>query len=248
MKYKLLALDIDGTLVKENTNSPTKQVVEAIQKANEKINICLVSARAWKDQEIILNLLNLKKFYHVLENGTKVINPLGELEYNKHIPALEVQQIIEATAHLFDEIGFCIDSRWLKGSQNPEKEIVSTLSLISFSSKKAQRIPKALEKLSKKYSVTVGVHWSNPKWRVTLISHQEASKGAGLHYIQKRLKITKEETIAIGDGASDLSTMRYAGVKVAMGNAESELKRIADFIAPPVSEDGLVAVINKFIL
>jgi len=248
MTHKLLALDIDGTVVREHTNTPSKRVIDAIRRANKKINITLISARAWKDQEIILNLLNLKDFYHVLENGTKVINPSGDLEYSKHIPAKEVQQIIDVSADFFDDIGFCIDSRWMKEYENPEEEIVSTLSLISFSRGKADKIPKLLKKLPEKYSVTVGVHWTNPKWAVTLISNKKASKGLGLRYIQKKVKITKEETIAVGDGASDVPTMSYAGVKIAMGNAEPELKRIADYIAPPVSEDGLVEIINKFVV
>lgn len=248
MKYKLLALDIDGTIVKEHTSIPTKRVIDSIQKANEKINISLLSARAWKDQQLILNLLNLKSFYHVIENGTKVINPLGELEYSKHIPAREVQKIIDITADLFDDIGFCIDSRWMKEYQNPEKEVVATLSLISFSRKKAEEIPKALKRLPKKYSVSVGAHWSNSRWAVTLISHKDASKGKGLGYIQRKVNIKPEETIAVGNGASDVSTMNYAKIKVAMGNAEPEIIRIATYIAPSLSEDGLVEIIDKFIL
>lgn len=39
MSYKLLAVDIDGTVVKEHTDTPTKRVIDAIRKANEKINI-----------------------------------------------------------------------------------------------------------------------------------------------------------------------------------------------------------------
>lgn len=247
MQYKLLALDIDGTIVKEHTNTPTPQVIEAIRKANEKVQVTLISARAWQDQQLILNLLNLKNFYHVLENGTKVINPSGGLEYNKHIPSQEVQEIINVTADFFDDIGFCIDSRWMKEYQNPEREIVSTLSLISYSRSKANKIPEVLKTCSNTYSVSVGAHWSKAEWAVTLISHIDASKGKGLAYVQKKLGITPEETIAVGDGASDVSTMQYAGVRVAMGNAEPELKKVANFIAPPVSEDGLVEVINQFI-
>ncbi len=52
----------------------------------------------------------------------------------------------------------------------------------------------------------------------------------------------------MGDGASDVPTMKYARLKVAMGNAEPELRSIANYIASPVSKDGLVDVINKFIL
>jgi len=39
MIYKLLALDVDGTVVKEHVNTPSKRVIDAIRKANEKINI-----------------------------------------------------------------------------------------------------------------------------------------------------------------------------------------------------------------
>lgn len=248
MKYKLLALDIDGTVVKEHTNTPAPSVVKAIQQAKKRISISLVSARAWKEQKIIVDLLGLESSYHVLENGTKVINPDRKLEYNKHIPAIEVQQILDASYGLFDEVGFCIDNRWMKEYANPEKEIVTTLSLVSQSRQKADKIPHALNKLPKKYSVTVGAHWENQNWAVTLISHKDTSKGAGLRYIQKKLGIRPKETIAVGDGASDVPIMKYAKIKVAMGNAEPELKRIATYIAPSVSEDGLVDVIKKFIL
>jgi len=248
MKYQLLALDIDGTVVKEHTNIPSPSVVKAIQLAKKKIYISLVSARAWREQKIIVDQLGLEKSYHVLENGTKVINPEGRLEYNKHIPAAEVQQILDTATGLFVEVGFCIDNRWLKEYANPEKEIVTTLSLISQTRKKAGKIPHVLNKLPKKYSVTVGAHWENPSWAVTLISHKNASKGEGLKYIQKKLGILPDETIAVGDGASDVPTMQYAKLKIAMGNAEPELRSIASYIAPPVGKDGLVDVINKFIL
>ena len=65
MKYKLLALDIDGTIVKEHTNEISTTVLNAIQAAKEKITIALVSARAKNDQEIIVKLLGLENHYHV---------------------------------------------------------------------------------------------------------------------------------------------------------------------------------------
>lgn len=248
MKYKLLALDIDGTVAKEHTNLISPKVIRAIQQAKEKVHVSLVSARARKDQEEIVKILRLEKSYHVLENGTKVINPQGKLEYNKHIPTTEVQQIINLTSDYFDDIGFCIDSRWTKDYQNPQKEIVSVLSLISKSREKAELIPNELKKLNTLYSVTVGNHWKDPSWAVTLISHKDASKGKGLNYIQKKLVISPKETIAIGDGASDIPVMEFAKEKVAMGNAEEKLKIYANYIAPSIKDDGVVEVINKFLL
>ncbi|MCX8008377.1 MAG: HAD hydrolase family protein [Patescibacteria group bacterium] len=80
------------------------------------------------------------------------------------------------------------------------------------------------------------------------MSHADASKGKGLSVIQSKLDILTSQTIAIGDGASDVPTMRYAGLKVSMENAEPELKAVANYIAPSVENDGVVDVIERYIL
>lgn len=248
MNYKLLALDVDGTLVREHTNTPTEPVVRVIKKAKNKIYITLVSARAWEDQKLIVNLLGLTDNYHVIENGTKVISPFKKLEYNKYISLEEAKQVLGKTHGLFTSVGFCVNGQWLSRLPTSHTDTVATISFIASSRKNGDVIQQIIQKLPKKYSITVGAHWSEPKWTVTLVSHKDASKGTGLHYIQKKLGITPKETIAVGDGASDVPMMKYAVERIAMGNAEPELKRIATYIAPPVSEDGLIDIINNFVL
>ncbi len=95
--------------------------------------------------------------------------------------------------------------------------------------------------------ITIANHWSDPSLAVILVSHKDASKGGGLRALQRILGISPSETIAVGDGASDVSMMAYAAVKVAMGNAEEPLKKVATHIVAPVSEDGVVEVIQRFI-
>lgn len=242
---KLLALDIDGTLVREHTNAISPIVKVALRKAQDVVTLVLVSARAWKDQKIILDDLQLSPTYHVVENGTKVINPAGKIEYTKYIPFQEIEVIRDLTQKLCESTGLCIDGKWLLDASSDD--MVTTLSLIA-EREKAERIPFLLAQLSEKYSVTVGNHWSEPAWGVVLISHKDASKGGGLHYIQEKLQILPEETIAVGDGASDVPMMQYAGIKVAMGNAEQKMKDIATYIAPSVLEDGVADVVGRFIL
>ncbi len=247
MKYKLLALDIDGTIVKEHTNEISPAVLTAINAAKGKITIALVSARAKKDQEIIVNLLKLNNNYHVIENGTKVTNLKGELEYTKYLPYSEVQQIHDITLNHCESIGFCIDGKWQQKHPEITDDIVTTISLIA-RKEVAESIPNLLNDLPSKYSITVGNHWSDNSLSVVLISHKDASKGGGLCYLQQKLGIFPNETIAVGDGASDVPMMEYAAVKVAMGNAEDKLKKVATHTVSSVSEDGLVEVINQFIL
>ena len=62
------------------------------------------------------------------------------------------------------------------------------------------------------------------------------------------LNIKTDEIIGIGDGYNDFPLLMACGLKVAMGNAVEELKAIADYIAPSVEEDGVVDVINKFVV
>jgi hydroxymethylpyrimidine pyrophosphatase-like HAD family hydrolase len=54
--------------------------------------------------------------------------------------------------------------------------------------------------------------------------------------------------IACGDGFNDISMVEYAAIGVAMGNAQQAVKDVADYITATNDEDGLVEVIEKFIL
>ena len=60
--------------------------------------------------------------------------------------------------------------------------------------------------------------------------------------------MTKEEMIAVGDGFNDLSMIQYAGLGVAMANAQEIVRQNADYISLSNEEDGVAAVVEKFIL
>jgi hydroxymethylpyrimidine pyrophosphatase-like HAD family hydrolase len=62
------------------------------------------------------------------------------------------------------------------------------------------------------------------------------------------LGIDLSETITVGDSYNDIGIFKVAGTKVAMGHAPESLKALADWIAPPVEEDGVATTIEKFIL
>jgi len=74
-----------------------------------------------------------------------------------------------------------------------------------------------------------------------------ASKGNALAFIAQHLGISQAETIAVGDSGNDLSMVEWAGLGVAMANASPDLLAAADWVAPPVHEDGIAAVIELWI-
>ncbi|MCR4617972.1 MAG: Cof-type HAD-IIB family hydrolase [Lachnospiraceae bacterium] len=77
---------------------------------------------------------------------------------------------------------------------------------------------------------------------------QNVSKADTLDAMLDIIGVKRENTICCGDGFNDISMIKYAGVGVAMANAKDEVKENADFITGSNDEDGLVTVIDKFIL
>ncbi|WP_377477025.1 Cof-type HAD-IIB family hydrolase [Microcoleus anatoxicus] len=80
-------------------------------------------------------------------------------------------------------------------------------------------------------------------------THPLVNKGAAVQYIaEDLLGLQPQNVMAIGDNFNDVEMISYAGVGVAMGNAPSEVKAGANWVAPDVEEDGVAAAIAQFIL
>ncbi len=79
-------------------------------------------------------------------------------------------------------------------------------------------------------------------------TNKDATKGSALKFLSNYWGIKKEEIFASGDQDNDYDMLMNAGIKVAMGNASEKLKTIADYIAPPISKDGLSEAIERFII
>ena len=77
-------------------------------------------------------------------------------------------------------------------------------------------------------------------------SPQGITKASGLIVLCKFLNIDISETIAVGDGNNDKEILQVAGIGVAMGNSNDEIKKIADFVTLDNDHDGIANVIEKF--
>jgi len=74
------------------------------------------------------------------------------------------------------------------------------------------------------------------------------NKAATLEKLLNHLGCRREELMAFGDGYNDISMLKYAGMGVVMGNANDAVKKEGDYIAPSNDENGIVDVLNKFVL
>jgi HAD superfamily hydrolase (TIGR01484 family) len=82
---------------------------------------------------------------------------------------------------------------------------------------------------------------------LTLFS-SAVSKGNALKILAHHLAIPLDETMAIGDGANDISMLRAAGLGVAMGQAPRRVRAIADAVTTSNAEDGLARAIEQYAL
>ncbi|MBR2518774.1 MAG: HAD family phosphatase [Selenomonadaceae bacterium] len=78
------------------------------------------------------------------------------------------------------------------------------------------------------------------------MSPANITKGSGLVELCDFLKIDISEAVAIGDSFNDREILQTAGLGVAMGNASDEIKRLADFVTLDNDHDGVAAAIEKF--
>jgi Cof subfamily protein (haloacid dehalogenase superfamily) len=75
----------------------------------------------------------------------------------------------------------------------------------------------------------------------------DVTKASGLEFLSEHLGFSREGTVAFGDGENDIELVDWAGYGVAVENAHDRVKEIADFVCPPVDEEGVAHVIEAYL-
>ena len=78
-------------------------------------------------------------------------------------------------------------------------------------------------------------------------THPNSTKQHAILKFSQILEIDPKDIMGIGDGYNDMPLLMACGLKVAVGNAINDLKEIADYIAPPVIDDGFAYAVRKLI-
>ena len=253
MKYKLIALDIDGTLI-NSSNQITENVKLAIQKAKEKgIKVVLCTGRPLKGVEKFLDELSLREKgdYAATFNGALIQDTFTK-DAISHL-TLNYEDLVNLY-NLSIEIGsrshFTVLESHLTGTHlnvttldDVPKDInMSKFMMIDH----PEILDECVKKIPQEYYEKYTIVRSTPFFLEIL--RPEANKGSGISLLAKELGLKQEEIICVGDAGNDKHMIEYAGLGVAMGNATDEIKEMADYVTLSNDEDGVAHVINKFIL
>ena len=268
MAYKVLALDIDGTLTnsEKKITERTKRAVDAA--AERGVKIVIASGRPVQGIGEFARELRLKENdgYILSFNGGRLIScKTGEiihdmklpLEYLPEIYALSKEYGVNLMSYEGDDlITETPDDEFLAIEARINglgiKKVDNLVEHIDFPINKCLMLGEGnyLAEVEKKVHAALcdrmDVYRSEPYFLEIL--PKGVDKAKALEKLLNMLGSSREELMACGDGFNDLTMIRYAGLGVAMANARDEVKESADYVTCSNDEDGVAAAIEHLIL
>lgn len=252
MKYKALMLDVDGTVVPYDYDAlPSDKLAKAIKKAESKVAICFVTGRSYPFLKLVLEKIGLNHGYAVVNNGSQVVNiATDEVLYDQPIDLADAKEVISLFQK--EKVQFYVKQGLhdMKYFENPFKKgqtLKNAYMIFTHDIFTTDEVDIFQKKLSHLDNLSSYRNRHKDGFGLN-IQHVKATKLHGVELVLEALNIKSQEAIGVGDSYNDFSLLMACGLKVAMGNAIEDLKAIADYIAPSVDEDGVVDVINKFVL
>lgn len=265
IKYRAIALDLDGTLT-NNQKQITPLTLSSLIKAQEdKAHIILASGRPTYGIEPIAQELHLDEYggYVLSYNGGKIIDwKTREELYSQFLPANVIPEIYDyakTNGHaLLGYSGKYIitespDDKYVKEESRINKmDIQKVDCLLTALERNPTKLLmtgaptdmiKAEEELNAILNDRMDVFRSAPFF-IELVP-KGIDKARSLSRLLGLLNLTPSDLIAFGDGYNDISMLKFAGAGVAMENAEAEVREAADFVTLSNENDGVAYAIKK---
>lgn len=276
MPIKLLALDIDGTLLTPH-GEITPRNSAALDRARQAgVQIVLVTGRRFNSARELAQRLNMGAPL-IAHNGalTKDVETLETLDY--HPLDVGIARAIIGFGRECDADMICCDDpdglgkmviegvseenkslhRYLDKYRDSVNVVSDLLEYVDHSPIQIMFSGRCdpMDDYAERLNAAMGgrIQLFKTRYRsadLTILDalSATASKGASLATIAKKHGIAREEIMAVGDNHNDLTMLRYAGLGVVMANAEDELKRIGFELTSSNEEDGVAEAIEKHIL
>jgi HAD superfamily hydrolase (TIGR01484 family) len=266
---RLVALDIDGTLLKWIEGAGTTyeqispQVYDAVHRTLDAgVHIVLASGRSPHGMTRIADLLDLhtadaEPLWVVASNGAVVFRyPPFEVVHEETFDAAPaVAAVLEhhPTALVAVEergVGYRVSGHFPAGELSGEMRLTALEDLVAEPvSRVIVRDPHATAEEFVELGAKLGLHGTDyvVGWTAWLdLAPVGVSKASGLQLVVDALGLAAADVLAIGDGRNDLEMLRWAGRGVAMGQAVTEVHEAADATTASVFEDGAALEIDRW--
>ena len=269
MKYKLLVLDVDGTLLNDEREISKRTLAALLKVQQMGVRIVLASGRPTYGLMPLAKTLELGNYggFVLSYNGCQIIKAQnGEILFERRINP-EMLPYLEKKAR---KNGFAIftyhDDTLITDS--PDNEYIKNEALLNnLKIIKEDEFSTAIDfapckcmLVSDKEKALIGLeqHWEK-RLAGTLDAFRSepyflevvpcgVNKANTLGALLEHLGVTREEVIAVGDGVCDVTMLQLAGMGGAMGHSQDSVKVCADYVTASNEEDGVALAVEKLIL
>ena len=261
-KQKILALDLDGTVLND-LGQFGEDTVASLQKANQnQAIVCFVTGRCDFDIDPLKSFFPLADFV-ILNNGTKIIDVKnGTTLYQHFIDKSDSEKVINLCLQnnyllhiksgLFWGVNIVDDSvmrfsKFLQRSPQVYKSVTESLiQNIDGFSITTEAACQAVSDLFSKEKMALYILNSEPDYYDIL--RKEVSKWNGICEVANRFNISKENIIAVGNYTNDIDMICHAGTGVAVQNALDEVKLAADYVTSRSNNQNAIGeVVDRFL-
>jgi HAD superfamily hydrolase (TIGR01484 family) len=264
---RLVALDIDGTLLKwiEGAGQTHEQVApavhDAVRRAHEAgAHIVLASGRSPHGMTTIADLLDLEggePAWVVASNGAVVFRypPLEVV----HEETFDARPAVEAILREHPGVLVAVEERGVGYRVNrpfPAGELSGDMVITDVADLVAQHVSRVIirdpDSTAEDFldlARRLGLHGTDyvVGWTAWLdLAPVGVSKASGLAHVAERLGVDAADVLAIGDGRNDIEMLQWAGRGVAMGQAVEPVIAAADDVTGTVYEDGAATEITRW--
>jgi HAD superfamily hydrolase (TIGR01484 family) len=262
---RLVALDIDGTLLKwvEGAGTTHEEIAPRVHAAVRRAvdagaHVVLASGRSPHGMIRIADLLGLdEQSWIVASNGAVVVRyPPFEVVHEETFDARPAVAAVlrehpEALVAVEERgVGYRVNRHFPDGELSGDMIITEVDDMVAGPvSRVIIRDPAATADDFLALAARLGLHGTDyvVGWTAWMdLSPVGISKASGLAHVAEDLGVAADDVLAIGDGRNDLDMLRWAGRGVAMGQAVAEVHAAADVVTATVDDDGVAVELDRW--
>ncbi len=271
MVYRLLAVNIDGTLLQSNgrLNKSTKEAIDYVHQKG--VHVALVTSRNYHSAKKVAKALKINPMIVAQQGafvGASMEKPIMVKRISEELTAELVQMLEKTTCQIL-----LIHEKYSLGNRVnlPENLLGKSVMYLNDQNIYAQNYvddiseelvdqpmaPTKMDiifpeksdrndmlKLIKKMFPEVDV-LLHPGHKLTIVP-KGVSKWSGVLYLADHLEVKRTEIVSIGDGLDDMEMIACSGLGVAMGNADEEVRKVAKWVTRSNDQDGVAYMLREF--
>lgn len=241
-EIKLIALDMDGTLLNDQ-HEVSDENRQAIKEAEKKgVKVVLSTGRSLKTARDYVLSLELSS-YLVTVNGSEIWGPDGELVERTSVATEHIKWMHDLSRqHKTKFWAISSENNW--NNEMPEDVLSQEWLKFGFHIEEDAIREKVLKELESKGLFEI----TNSSLVNIEVNAIGINKAKGLQKVCSLLGISMENVMAVGDSMNDIAMITEAGLGIAMGNAQETVKKAADGITGKNTENGVAQAIHKWVL